>query len=394
MNYIPYIAVFSSGERFPVLLHRSTYQPVILPTRYVIDERRETKQSGTIERDVRVLGWLFEWADQRQIDLEARLREGHSLTTAEISSFCQYLRVCRTDTIVVSINEGGNEEVNVLSPSTFNAYTGVIENFLLWAAYQFPSATSAKEIKYSIEIIKERLMRAFRSNRVGGESPNRRGLSEEEVIELRKVIKLGTQQNPFRRPVQFRNYVIIKLLLATGIRRGELLKLKLSHLPQGPKTTLTIERSPDDKLDSRRIEPQVKTRERNIPVLKPLSIDLWTYVQKHRKGGKHPYVFTNSRNGAPLTSVGLNWIFDVLVKKCFPSLKGRLHPHIMRHTFNDGIMMQAIALGWSDDQRRKTQTYLNGWNEGSNMTEVYSRRIIEMKAMEVAEAYQKGLYIF
>jgi integrase len=265
---------------------------------------------------------------------------------------------------------------------------------LVWAAYQFPSATSAKEIKYSMEIIKERLMRAFRSNRVGGESPNKRGLSEEEVIELRKVIKLGTQQNPFRRPVQFRNYVIIKLLLATGIRRGELLKLKLSHLPQGPKTTLTIERSPDDKLDSRRIEPQVKTRERNIPVLKSLSIDLWTYVQKHRKGGKHPYVFTNSRSGAPLTSVGLNWIFDVLVRKCFPNLKGRLHPHIMRHTFNDGIMMQAIALGWSDDQRRKTQTYLNGWNEGSNMTEVYSRRIIEMKAMEIAEAYQKGLYIF
>ena len=48
-------------------------------------------------------------------------------------------------------------------------------------------------------------------------------------------------------------------MLATGIRRGELLKLKLSHLPFGPKATLTVERSPDDKEDVRRNEPQVKS---------------------------------------------------------------------------------------------------------------------------------------
>jgi len=58
MTYRVHTTVFSTGERFPVLLHQQTFQPVVLVTRYVIDRRRETKQSGTIERDVRVLKWL------------------------------------------------------------------------------------------------------------------------------------------------------------------------------------------------------------------------------------------------------------------------------------------------------------------------------------------------
>jgi hypothetical protein len=59
-KYFCRISIFPSGERFPVLLSVETCQPVVLPTRYVIDERRETKQTGTISRDIRVLGWFYE----------------------------------------------------------------------------------------------------------------------------------------------------------------------------------------------------------------------------------------------------------------------------------------------------------------------------------------------
>ncbi len=393
-KYITHIALFSSGERFPVLLHEDTYQPVVLPTRYVVDERRETKQPGTIIRDLRVLGWLYGWCDQCGIDLEARLRQGGMLAVGEISGFCRYLRARRNTVLIGSIGPSGQGQCGLLSPVSFNSYLGVIEDFLVWAAYEFiPAAIPVSEVRDSVETAKERIRRAFRSNKLGGRSAEQRyGLSAEEVDALRLVVKPGAAQNPFKKPLQFRNYLIIELMLATGIRRGELLKIKLHHLPQGPKTTLTIEHSPDDASDPRRNEPHVKTREREIPLPKLLAIGLWDYVRRHRRRGNHSYLFTSQRAGAPLDAAGVNWIFDLLIKRCFPHLKGKLHPHVLRHTFNQRLMEEAQTLGWSDDQRRKVQTYLNGWSEGSRMPEVYTRRLIEIQAMELAERYQATLY--
>ena len=245
----------------------------------------------------------------------------------------------------------------------------------------------------TVEAARERIRRAFRSNKIGGKAPRKRyGLTDAELAELRAVITPGAKRNPFKPALQFRDHVIIELMLATGLRRGELLKLKLSHLPFGPKNTLTVERSPDDKEDGRRNEPQVKTREREIPVPKPLAVKLWRYAQKYRKPGRHPYLFTSHRGGSPLDAAGVNGVFSLLVKRCFPDLRGKLHPHILRHTFNNRLMDKALELGWSDDRRNKVQTYLNGWSENSSMPEIYTRRLVEAEAMVLAEKYQAELY--
>ncbi len=144
--------------------------------------------------------------------------------------------------------------------------------------------------------------------------------------------------------------------------------------------------------DVRRNEPQVKTREREIPVPKPLAVELWRYAQKYRRPGRHPYLFTSHRGGVPLDAAGVNGIFSLLVKRCFPNLQGKLHPHILRHTFNNRLMDKALELGWSDDRRNKVQTYLNGWSENSSMPEIYTRRLVEAEAMVLAEKYQAELY--
>lgn len=100
---VVYTAVFDSGERFPVLLDKNTGQPIILPTRYVIDCRRDRRQASTIERDVRVLGWLYEWASTVQIDLEVRLRRGPPVTATEVPSFARFLRHLRPEKVAGSV---------------------------------------------------------------------------------------------------------------------------------------------------------------------------------------------------------------------------------------------------------------------------------------------------
>jgi len=295
--------------------------------------------------------------------------------------------------IVGGINLVGTEP-SVLSPPTFNSYIGVVEDFLVWAADEFvPRGTIVGDLWDAIDRAKDSTRRAFRSLRLGGKSSPMEGLTDEDVIALRSAITPGAANNPFKKTTQFRNSIIIELMLATGIRRGELLKIKLSHLPHGPKATLTIERSPDDLLDSRRKEPEVKTLGREIPILKPLAKELWRYATNYRRKGNHPYLFTSHRCGVPLDVGGVNWIFELLVKRCFPNLKNQLHPHSLRHTFNERLRTIGLKLGWSDDKLRKAQTYLNGWIEGSVMPEVYSRRAIQVTAMELAEEYQRMLYV-
>ena len=393
-EFLVHLALFSSGERFPILLCGDSFQPVVLPTRYILDECRETRQAATLLRSVRVLKWFYEWCQVAEIDLEHRLRHGRVPSVAEVSGFCRYLRARRTTGVFGSVGVSEEERTSILLPATFNSYLAVVEDFLTWAAYEFiPVATPAGEVRDTVEAARERIRRAFRSNKVGGRAPRKRyGLTDPELAELRAVVTPGAKRNPFKPALQFRDHVIIELMLATGIRRGELLKLKLSHLPFGPKTTLTVERSPDDKEDVRRNEPQVKTREREIPVPKPLAVELWRYAQKYRRPGRHPYLFTSHRGGVPLDAAGVNGIFSLLVKRCFPNLQGKLHPHILRHTFNNRLMDKALELGWSDDRRNKVQTYLNGWSESSSMPEIYTRRLVEAEAMVLAEKYQAELY--
>lgn len=391
-EFTSYTFICSTGERLPILLHTDSFQPAILAARYIVNERRETKRAGTLLRDVRVLKWFYEWCYKNGLDLESRLRQGNSLTAGEITGFCRYLRARRNSSLAGSVIQ--YDKYQVLSPSAFNAYIHVIEDFLVWATYEYlPLAMPKSEMRETVEAAKQRIRRAFHSNKVVGRTPEKRyGLSQEQTAELRKVIKPGSNQNPFKSPVQFRNYVIIELLLAAGIRRGELLKIKINHLPRGPKTTLSIEGEPDDKLDARCAEPQIKTIGRELPIPKQLAIDLWKYAQKYRKKGNHPFLFTSNRSGEPLNLGGINWIFEILVKRCFPDLKGNLYPHILRHTFNSRLLEQATALGWSEEQKRKAQIYLNGWSDNSTMPEIYTRRVIETMAMELAVQYQAHLY--
>ena len=214
---------------------------------------------------------------------------------------------------VVGAISGSTE---ILSPATFNSYLNVIEAFLSWAAREFiPKNTPEREITLAVENARNKIKRAFSNNKMGGRNAHKTGLTEEELTLLRNVIDPQSPENPFKPACRFRNKLILELLGLTGVRRGELLKLKISHLPQGSKQTLTVMRLPGDQSDPRRNEPQVKTFGREIPLSKTFAKMLWEYVEKHRIKGKHQFLFTSHQNGAPLNLSTVNAIFAQIVKK-------------------------------------------------------------------------------
>ncbi|SOB57940.1 putative Integrase family protein [Pseudodesulfovibrio profundus] len=396
-KFFVYKAVFSTGERFPVVLHTDSLQPAVLATRYIIDERRETRQASTLEREVRVLCWLYEWCSFVGVHLETRLRSGESLSSKQIQGFSRWVRSGRQDKLVGTIgkvNAASGSMAVVLQPRTFNSYLSTIESFLVWAADEFiPKTDSSDDIRRSLRGVKRKIRRSFKAFKAveSVERARRYGLTDGELDELRKLTMPRGKLNPFRKQIQNRNHLIFETMLATGVRAGELLKIRLQDLPRGPKQTVSIVRQPDDAKDPRKDEPRVKTRSREIPIPRKLATELVKYVQQDRGQCDHPYLFVSSRGKVPLSRAGLSKFFLAL-QRHFQVSERRIHPHLLRHTFNDLLMDRAKQVGMSDDVRVKVQNFLCGWVEGSSQSEVYTRRFVEAEAWQLIGKYQEALW--
>ena len=127
------------------------YSRLYWATRYIIDERREIRQASTIEKDVRVLRWLYEWCAFVGIDLETRLRSGSSLTSKELHGIARWFRSGRHQKVVGAIGtvkENSDSMLPILQPRSFNNYISILERFLVWAAEDFiPKGNPAEGVR-------------------------------------------------------------------------------------------------------------------------------------------------------------------------------------------------------------------------------------------------------
>jgi integrase len=121
--------------------------------------------------------------------------------------------------------------------------------------------------------------------------------------------------------------------LELGIRRGELLKLRLDSLPRGGEDGIRVLRRPDDPHDSRAKEPAVKTAERVIPASRNLLAIVQAYLTYPRPLGRvfgnTPYLFV-TRSGSP---VSIDTADDVIVAIGRHSGVTPLSWHRLRHTW-------------------------------------------------------------
>lgn len=91
------------------------------------------------------------------------------------------------------------------------------------------------------------------------------------------------KRSPFHDPdIRLRNAIIFGLLRQTGIRRGELLSLRIDQLDFGHQAQIWIRRNHDDQHDTRRYQPVAKTKERLLPISSDLAEQIQRYVIKIR----------------------------------------------------------------------------------------------------------------
>ena len=373
----------STGERLPCLVEAATWLPVKLATRWAVSHRRQRVQASTLTNDLFALGKLYSWG--REVggyDVDERLLGGELPDVRQLELLVEYLR-----------SEGqpkGNAEA--ISPNTVNKYLIAIENFLTWSLDHTRPALPLEQRRAQAW----RLAVTCRSLRYRG-NPTRRQepLNEAEVAAVRARLEPQRNdaeqwqfpENGFSPSNALRNWLMVEIALQLGLRLGELLKLRLDSLPRGGQQALLVRRHPDDRFDTRRHEPAVKTAERGLPIANPLLGALRHYVAGGppygRISGKSPYLFVTDE-GEPLSIGRAQDIIQVIGQR---SRVAHLSWHRLRHTWAERLAAHLLEVPNGLDQLM----YLGGWTNPQS-PQRYIQDAVAEQAQATLRAWQAALY--
>jgi integrase len=392
------VARFESGERFPLIVDRRGL-PVPVPNQWALLMRRPRVQANTLIADLRTIAHLYDWASRRNIDLDERLGFGRGLDPVELTALYQNLRYSRPFGRASAAGDVVDAtEAEPVCGDTHIARVACVRDCLVWvmerAVHRLaPDNPQVREIRARIEVVKRTAVEFQRPASDG--RPCKKGLTPEQVRRLLQIIDPTFADNPFQRPVRFRNMVLLLVLLSFGFRRGESLKIYVSDVQlKGRTPTLAIVRRPDDPNDPRRDEPAVKTLGRSIHLAKSMAQILDAYVCHHRpqfpNSDESPFLFF-SRAGKPLSLRMVNKICEQ-IRERFPEFDGALTPHVLRYTFNKLFLESCYASGLSADDIKQAQNYLNGWRLHSEQGSEYGWEAIEQHAREISLAHQRRLF--
>lgn len=219
-----------------------------------------------------------------------------------------------------------------------------------------------------------------------------KGLTQLERERLLEVMHPESVDNPFaNNALKLRNYIVLLLGLDMGLRRSEMLLIKISdiHWHSGELAVVNLE---DSRVDSRLEAPQFKTHERQLVMSDELVWALKDYVDNYRvlnkysSAKKHSFLLVSHRRneGKALSIKALDGVLP-RVGSVVPELK-HVHPHILRHdsvyTLLESMRYELESLT-PEDRTTKVQkvlTYAFGWSSESIMPGLYGAKFWKEEA--------------
>ncbi len=389
----------ADGERLPLVVGRD-HLPVPTPNQWALFLRRPQVQAGTLTDEMRTMAHVHEWATRRGIDLDERFASGNGLRPDEANALYQNLRYERPLGRRAAARQLTDaSELEVVSGSTHSTRVAVARDYLVWGLertlYRLDVADRRiTAIRERCDVLR-RQAREFRRD-VSERGPKRIGLDADRRARLLEVVHPEYKRNPFTRPVRFRNWVLILLMLTFGYRRGEMLKLYVTDVHvRGRQPHIVVRRRPDDPNDPRANEPAVKTLGREIPLSPEMADVLNRFIQFHRSqfpnADASPFLFM-SEDGKPLSLRSVNAVLETVVRK-FAEFAGVLSPHVLRYTYNDMLDATMSASKMDAAAKKAAQNYLNGWSLTSEQGAHYARRATEERAREISLEHQRRLFL-
>lgn len=416
-GYVVKTLLLPSGERLPILIDRTGGHPCFDATLFVLTQLRQTNAaSATIERALREIMVLQDFLSARNICLNNRFREGRMLSLTEIDGL---VRVCREQIKSILLPEKlpshrimssaisleqfrlrqSVQMAKEVAPKTAANRIRTIQSYLAWRAESYLSEHSLdRTTQQALERTKDETIAALAARLPRGkgrsQTSQREGLAPETLDQLLQAIDPASPNNPWRdKHARLRNALMVYWLWHLGVRRGELLNIKITDI-DFTKNEVLIARRADDPEDPRRNQPRVKTRDRILPISANLAAVTHHYIVTTRAqikaARKHAFLFVAEHSGKPLSLPALNKVFHVLRTKC-PELPNKLSPHVLRHSWNDGFSQSADENKMPEEEEKKMRSYLMGWSPTSHTANEYTRRHIRKQARKASLELQENL---
>ncbi|HCF5754432.1 TPA: site-specific integrase, partial [Pseudomonas aeruginosa] len=250
--------------------------PLFYPTLYG-SLRLWLKPQNTQREILHSIQRLYEWAEQRGIDLDERFASRMLLTPYEIDSLGDFLLRKKNAT---------NQPIR---GSKFNARCRHIYRYLEWLAPTLIEHSNAEiganigRMLASIDALKKPIASSHQRHR---------DMLAKHLAEPARDALIALFNNPTEgiarsahHGAAIRNAVMLEILYETGMRVGELLSLKLKDFTPargGDHATLVIRRNHDDPFDRRLRQPVAKTLGRHIGITEHLSRRIQSYLRETR----------------------------------------------------------------------------------------------------------------
>lgn len=374
----------SDGERFSQLYEKGGDGfPLYYPTAYIARSVRPSTTHATQLVYLEAIKRVCEWEKNREIVLATRFQRREFLKQPEIDCLVRRLTASR---------KSGHE--NVISRQKSNTYIVYAAKYLRWLAVESITEVSA-DIKASIDRQHKQLESTVARKRGSSSASKQRILAKRLLGETTKVL-IGLFNDPLQGVIKngdkgprIRNIIMLRILYETGMRRGELLSLKIQDFVEsigGASSQLRIERNHNDRFDSRVRQPVVKSLGRIVNISAETEQQLFDYLCNWRPSTDSEFIFVNHRlgrsHGKPVSETGFNSAMEQL-KKSFPPL-APLHPHLLRHDWNYRFSQKSDLKKLDFETERTIREMLMGWRPNSEMSLLYNLRHIQEKMLRIS----------
>ena len=397
--------LLSNGERLSILLDRRGL-PIFEANMFALtDIRGRNLASNTIQQALRAVMVFYIFLDALKIDLQARLNEGNLLALHEIEALATYCRMPLTEmwggiekaepiskkSKIVSFENVRQRLLPAKTSPVVPAFTLTrllyIRNYLVWlvnskVSRHEVSPDMRRKLLETRELIFRGITARLPSKDGRGNLGGREGMTPEEQKILFRVVAAQSDENPwFDVHTRVRNELMIRWLLGFGMRRGELLNLRISDI-SFRKKEVTVTRDADDIADPRLHQPLSKTNARTYDIPDRLLFMTQEYILHMRYhlplACKHEFLFV-AADGNPLSLSSFTKVFSSLRAKC-PFLPQNLCGHTLRHSWNENFSDQSDLAGWGDAEEMRYREYLQGWVHNSGTAARYCKRGIRRRA--------------
>ncbi len=389
-----------AGNEVSVLVDESN-QPLFWPNVFAVQEYRHSSPK-TLSAVLRALGMFEVWASHNGYDGSKQLARGEFIELHEAESLAGFLRLTKqaqdqevlvTEAVslkkitrIESVRKSQNRSSTTRFADRIQAANRIrwVIKFLEYLRDRGLSTCITTQQRKSLENIAgisiNRLKRLV--PRGGSYTLNEDlvGIDENEIQKIGKELNSTSSlsTNPFKTPfLKSRNYLIWALLVETGIRRNELISIKVD----------------DIDYSTRRVQiRESKTLPRTLPISEKAAETFHHFVMEYwsklpAKSTKHGKLFI-SENGAPLKTGSINAIFRRILET-IPDLPQHLTPHTLRRAWNERFSAKIDSLPPdkrpSPSQESEIRNRLMGWRDGSQMSARYAKRHIRKKADSIAE---------